>query len=136
MWHLFPRDDHLKIESLRLDLYNQKNLKKFQVSSAASPHQIKEKESGLGRAPPWGSRPGSCRPGARGLGCADLGLIFSGFFFLWFFFFFFFFFFWLWLLFCWCCCSVIYGLINRVLETRFPCRCHLEKVPTQTRSKH
>ena len=136
---------------------NQKNLKKPSSlkRSLTSPDQIRERERvkldqregdqiipnqrererksqirsererksscGLGLAQPRS-------PGSRGLGFAAawVGLIFSGFFssssvF------FFFFSFWLWFLFCWCCCFVIYGLINRVSKTRFPCGRHVEK---------
>ena len=127
MWHYFPRGP-LENRVLKTRFIIQKNFKNLQVSHLTGSDQNKERlRSERGRPDKrernsqiregekeiaWAAHLGRANPGratqVHGLGRANPSRA-PGFALGW-------------------CCLGIYWVRNRVLETRFPCRRHLEKV--------
>ena len=131
---LFPHGMYIEIESLRLDLHlKQKTKKKPQRQQQQQflkicAHQKEKKKRGCSKRTQVAWRPGSSAAWSCAAGSESLHLHFFFFFFSLSFSLFFlpFHVFAFWVI-----NNYYFWIRNRVLETRFPCRCHLEKVQHQ-----
>ena len=131
---LFPHGMYIEIESLRLDLHLKTKQKKKpqrqqqQQFLKICAHQKEKKKGGCSERTQVAWRPGSSAAWSCAAGSESLHLHFFFFFFSLSFSLFFlpFHVFAFWVI-----NNYYFWIRNRVLETRFPCRCHLEKVQHQ-----
>ena len=129
MWHYFPRRP-IENRVLKTRFIIQKNFKNLQVPSTR-PHgsdQNRERLRSERGRPDKRERNSQIREGEKEIAWVARPKSASSAFF--------FFFSSFWLCFLGRCWFGIYWVRNRFLETRFPCRRHLEKVPRKRRTIH